>query len=710
MSAMVFRNYGGDYQLRLETPDDLRNILELEEARWAVTSAPTSGLTCDPVFLDFLDTDDNGRVRTDEIREAVDWLFRMLTDLDRLVEGSDALRLNDIDASHDEGQRLRAAAERILRNLGLADATEITLAQVRDRKAIMSRAASNGDGVIPPEATDDEETAAFIRAIIAHVGGEVDANGATGVTDDILKKFISEATEFLAWEAKGRTESDVLPWGDETGEAWRLVSSLDAKLRQYFSQCALARYDNRAGERLRLKAEELDALDVRDPSAILSSLDAAPLAAPSADGSLNLDGEINPRFRAALEELSVTVLGRALGESVRRVDAGQWERVLDTFAVHAAWLADKRGASVEELGREKLEGYLEGTVRAKVAEMIAADRAAASEIKEVSNLEKLILYQQLMLGFTNSFVSFPPLYDPSERSLFEAGTLIIDGRELTFAVRVDDRKKHKAIAENSHLHALYVEVTGKDGEDKSFEAVAAVTAGDSVGLWREKRGIFFTTDGREWDARVVDIIENPVSLSEALKAPFLKAWGFVTQQVEKFGKAQQTKIESAISTSSGGGKGTAAARDLLLGGSIALAALSSSFAYVTKALSAVEPLEILAVLVSLLAIVFGPTALLGYIRLRQRDLTTLLEASGWSINIRMRLTGSLGKLFTREPSLPKGASLERRDLVGKFAHSVGVNRVNWARVTILTLLGALTAFIYMERQLLIELQRTFYGE
>ena len=44
MAPMTFRNYGGVYQLRIESADDLRLALDLPEALWVATSAPVGGL------------------------------------------------------------------------------------------------------------------------------------------------------------------------------------------------------------------------------------------------------------------------------------------------------------------------------------------------------------------------------------------------------------------------------------------------------------------------------------------------------------------------------------------------------------------------------------------------------------------------------------------------------------------------------------------
>jgi len=61
------------------------------------------------------------------------------------------------------------------------------------------------------------------------------------------------------------------------------------------------------------------------------------------------------------------------------------------------------------------------------------------------------------------------------------------------------------------------------------------------------------------------------------------------KQVDKFTKSQEDKLEKGLTTPSASGM----TRDLLLGGGIAIAALGSSFAYITKALSQVKPTHIL---------------------------------------------------------------------------------------------------------------------
>ena len=57
---------------------------------------------------------------------------------------------------------------------------------------------------------------------------------------------------------------------------------------------------------------------------------------------------------------------------------------------------------------------------------------------------------------------------------------------------------------------------------------------------------------------------------------------------------------------------------------------------------------------------------MGFIKIRKRDMSVILEASGWAVNVNMRLNAALGRLFTHVPHLPKGARKERRDIVVQF--------------------------------------------
>lgn len=160
-----------------------------------------------------------------------------------------------------------------------------------------------------------------------------------------------------------------------------------------------------------------------------------------------------------LSLLKEKVLTRVLGGQVKHLSLKQWDKVKNVFASYKAWLESKQGIKVEKLGADRLSIYLNGNYREQVSELIAKDSAVAEELTQIRNLEKLILYQRWFMELANNFVSFANFYNPQVRSLFEIGTLVIDGKEMTFTIKVQDRHVHKKIAEKSCMYLLYAELT-----------------------------------------------------------------------------------------------------------------------------------------------------------------------------------------------------------------------------------------------------------
>ena len=692
MSQLIFRNYGGSYQLRIQDAQDLDRIQALDETRWAATSVPVSSLNCDPVFASYVDTDQNGRIRTDEVKAASEWLSRFLADRSRLSDGTDVLRLDDIDISHPQGKKLRSSAELILTNLNASKAQEISLAQVRDVQSIMASAANNGDGIISPDATSDADLAQFITSVMETVGSVLDASGKPGISRDRLNEFVREAELYLAWKEEGEIpegedNTGVMPWGTETPQAYALMAGLEEKIEQYFSQCAMVRFDERAAAQMQLRQKELEEIDFTDKSMMEARVKEAPLAVPDPEGILNFDARINPLYADGLLDLKEKVLKCALGKPVKQLTQKQWDEVKNIFAAYREWLKNERGAKVGKLGVDGLHRCLNGSYKERVNALITEDLAVADDLNQIHNLEKLILYQRRLMELVNNFVSFPSLYNPQRRALFEMGTLVIDGRRMTFTMRVQDRQAHKKIAEKSFMYLLYVEITGRQDKDVKFEVVAVVTSGTAGSLRVGKRGIFFSIDGKEWDAEVVDIVENPISPWESVRAPFQQFAGFVKKQIDKFTKSNQDKLEKSVTAPSASGT----TRDLMLGGGVAIAALGSSFAYVTKALSQVKPGHVFVTLGGLVVVILLPGMVMGFLKIRKRDMGVLLEALGWAVNVRMRLNNTLGRLFTHTPYLPEGARKERRDAVKQFVKEFGYTPSGSRTPAIIVLIAVLIA-------------------
>jgi len=686
-TRMRLHRYGRVYQLRLEDPADLDHVLALGESLWMATSAPVDAFACDKVFLDFVDSDHNGRIRCDEVREAVAWVAKTLTDRSDMGTGRELLRLDHIAVDQEEGRRIREAAELILSNLGRSGAEEISLADVRNTQNILAAAAANGDGIIPPDSAHEPETRQLITDILATVGGESDASGVMGVTETGLKRFFGEAEAYVAWADRGNAPAgeaanELMPLAEKTAEAYAAFAAIRGKIDEYFHLAAVIAYDPSAaavlGPHLEKSANPAEELEER--------LNAAAVAPVEPDGRLNLEGPLNPAYKNALHALREKTLKPILGRDVGSLTDEEWRTVCARLSAHERWLSEKPETKVASLGLEKLREYLGVRYRDALQKLIDTDKAVAERIRSISQVEKLILYQQWLLELVNNMVSFSRLYNPEVRALFETGTLVMDGRHFALCVKVGNRAEHARVAVNSRLFVMYLELSHGPGNE-TREVAAAVTSGGKGNLYVGKHGVFLDRDNKLWDARVTQIIENPISFGEALTMPFVRIAELIRGQVERFAGSSQKMIEQKVTQQAAtvtatvqtaaqqpgaapkpaAASSSRTARDLLLGGGVAVAALGSSLAYITKSLSEVEPLTIVKVLSVVVLLILLPTIINAWIKLRRRDIGGLLEASGWAINARMRLTRIMRGVFTRRPGFPKGAKKERMDRLRRFA-------------------------------------------
>jgi hypothetical protein len=684
--AMRFRNFGGIYQFQITNEEDLAKIDALDPARWAATSAPLHDLHCDADFLKYIDTEGTGRVRVAQIVHARDWLFERLAKRNVVQGRKEAIALDAI-REEGEGAKLRAVATRVNNAQKAANAQTIALADVRAFKGGYAKLLANGDGVVPPGVIPEPEVADFVKDILATVGGVKDRGGDDGVDAARLETFTKQGQAWLDWRAK---ESSAAVWGGDSAAAADLVAKLDAKIEEHFLHCDLTRQEAPSEALLRLKEDEFRALRARDAAAIEAYVKGSPLGPLNAAGTLDLGGELNALYRADMNELSAKVVARALGDSARTLTREAWRKVKGTFDGFNEWRRAKPAEPFDALGEAKVKGYLTGPLPARVTHFIDDDKAAAAEIDAVDGLEKLLLYVRWLIDLANNFVNFSAIYLPKETALIEMGSLIIDGRRLEFCVKVHDRAAHKPIASESMIYLVYANVIEKEGVAAAYEIVAPLTAGERGRLRAGKRGIFRDNDGKEWDAQITEVVENPVSVVEGMLAPFRRAAKFVGDKADEWfsskSEAQEQALMSSTETAttaassaattattapatppaagapaaSAEGGGGLNINTLILGGGVALAGVGALAASIFTALKSREGwLAVLGVVGAVMAF----SALNAWWKLRRRDVSVLLEANGWAINVRTRVTARIAKVFAFTPDLPSEAVIERRDML-----------------------------------------------
>ena len=149
----TIKHTGGIFQVQLKSAKDLEALATLDPKLWVALSCPVNDLEIDRRTLSLIDYDDDGRVRIEEMRNAVAWTVKRLAKPDSLFTGGD-LPLDAINTSDAEGEKLLASAKQILANMGASDATTISVEQAANTAKIYGQSRLNGDGVIAKDATD----------------------------------------------------------------------------------------------------------------------------------------------------------------------------------------------------------------------------------------------------------------------------------------------------------------------------------------------------------------------------------------------------------------------------------------------------------------------------------------------------------------------------------------------------------------------------
>jgi len=694
----VVRRYGRVYQLRIETENDLEKLDAFGIDHWVATAAPIASFNCDQLFLKFLDYDGNGRISTTDIFQAKAWLFKVLNNRKNLVDGIDRTCLRDINADSPEGQNVRIALERLIADTDHSDETPVNLAQVRERKNVLLKSPINGDGLFPPPQVADPELSAYADAVLNTVGGADDINGLKAVGDAHVGQFHTDAAAYLSWLEEGRVPpegetSALYPLGAATSAAFGALTAIRPKMEEYFAQCRLVRIEPSSLTAMRLQEAHLKETESTDVPRITELSERAPLQTPVADEHLRFDAPVNAVYADRVARFRELVVIPLLGENGDTLTREQWLKANAMLAPYEKWLDSKRGVSVEKLGEEKIRELISGDLRDRFNALLAEDKVIASQIAHIEALERLLLFQSLFVRFLNNFVSLNDVYNPQRPTLVRAGTLVLDGRRFTFVVRVKSRAAHKAIAQQSGIYLMYLEVIPKNAGEK-FEVVVPVTRGSASSLFVGKHGVFFDENGRELDAVVTEIVTNAISIKQAIIAPFQRAFEAMEKKVEGISAAREREMtqqlsevtEKAeagvqsgvqqVSTGQGAQPGSAqtaqqaganSKRDWLIGGSIAFAAVGSATAFMAKTFSSLSWLNILIIVFAAALVVIIPTVVIAWLKLRRRNLGSVFEGAEWAVNSRLRITRGLARIFTSDPDFPPGTKKIRSDKVRRYA-------------------------------------------
>ena len=698
-----FFRAGGVDQVCLESAADLTALHTLDQKLWVALSCPTGGVEFDTKTLDLLDSDRDGRIRAPEVLAAVAWTTRVLNNPEELTRGEAALPLASINTHTEEGQQLLASAQQILDNLGKGDAAAISIADTTDTAKIFSATKFNGDGVITLAAAPDETTRTVIEDVMKCLGAQIDRSGAPGIDQPTLDAFFRALQEYSNWwQNAEQAGSAVLPLGDRTASAWEALGAVRTKVDDYFAHCRLAAYDVTAGDALNPVREDFHALARQNLATAAAELAQFPLAKIAPQKPLPLTEGLNPAWAAAVDRLRREVVTPLFGESKAMLTNDEWTQLLARFADYQAWLDVKAGVAVEPLGLQRVRAILTSTARRTLDELIAKDKALEPAMNAIAAVDKLVRYYRDLHELLNNFVSFRSFYARGRKAIFQVGTLYLDGRACDLCVRVQDMAKHAALASFSKTYLVYCDCTRRGSAEKMTIA-AAITAGDSEQLMVGRNGVFYDRKGQDWDATIVKIVDHPISIRQAILAPYRRIGRMVSEQIEKFAAARDkavtdqgaVTITEAVTTA--GERKTSAApapfdvakfAGIFAAIGLAIGALGTALASIVANFMSLRgwqmPLAILGVFVA----ISGPSMIIAALKLRERNLGPLLDANGWAVNGRVRVNIPFGASLTTTAKLPPGA---QRSVADPYKSWRTQGRWWWL---VMLALGAVAYFIF----------------
>ncbi|NUP11420.1 MAG: hypothetical protein HOW73_35695 [Polyangiaceae bacterium] len=689
----TFRKSGGVDQVVLKSGEDLLKLHELDLKLWLALACPTKGTEIDEETLKLIDTDHDSRIRPPEILAAIESCGEVFKSLDFFFKKGASVPLSEVDEDHEAGQRFLRSAERVLADVGKRDEKEICLDDVAAMGKAFAATRFNGDGIVPADAATEPETQAAIEDVMTAQGSLLDRSGKQGVDRERVETFAKHADELLAWYVEGDSETVNVVGNGKTKLAFDALVAVEEKLVDFYTRGRLAAFDARGATALNPADADLQSLTSKTLSSKDDGVERLPIAHVEALRALPLSSGLNPAWAERVQTFAKVAVEPILGAR-SELKESDFQTIVAKLEPFRKWSAAKPTTGAVAVARERLSSFVDGGFKNKILDLVEQDLALAPDYEKITAVEKAVRLRRDLVPLLRNFVNFSDFYG-GRGGAFQAGTLYLDGRSCDLVVFVQDAGKHAALAGLSKAYLTYCDCM-REGEKVAI--AAAFTAGDVDNLMVGRNGVFYDRKGRDWDATITSIISNPISIRQAFWTPYKRLIHLIEEQVAKRAaekeKASSERVDAAalatVNSAQGptpapgapgaaapgapapapaapavppAAPGTAAAaepsRKLDVG---MLAALSIAIAGVATFLSGIlmmfldlgiwMPVGIAGVLLA----ISGPSMLIAWLKLRQRNLGPILDANGWAVNGRVRINIPFGGSLTSLAKLPEGST------------------------------------------------------
>ena len=668
--AWNYENVGGSTRVKITTGADIAHLGELDPKKWTVLSCPSTGLEIDEKSLKYIDTDNDGRIRVNDIVTTAKWMTAAIKDADLLIKGADHIDIEQFNQEDANGKRLYNSAKQILANLG-KEGTVISLAETKDSTAIFAKTAFNGDSIITELTTTDLDEKAAIAAAIASVGSVADRSGDKGVNAELIEKFYQALADYAAWQ-DATVEA---PYGADTDKAIAAYTALDAKMKDYFVRAKLASFSPESAAKLDVQTALIETISADNLTGKTEDIAAYPIARITGKAELPLDATINPAWAAQFATLMSIV--KPTGKVITEAD---WAAIGAAFAAYNAWKGAKKGAEVEALGLDAVKKFLADNKKQALLDLVAQDAALKEAAEGIDMVDKFLHIYRDFYHLLRNFVTFQDFYSRSKnvRAVFQCGRLLIDQRECRLCMKVTDMGKHNTMAAASGMYLVYCDCVTSTKPGKQV-IVAAVTVGEIGDLAVGKNAIFYDNDGLVWDAVITKIIDNPISVGQAFWSPYRRLATTIENLISKSAadkdaammKDLNTKVNSVPTTAPAAADAKAAPAQpfdigkfagIFAAFGMALGMIGTALASLAKGIFALKWWQLIAAFVGIMLVISGPAMVMAWMKLRRRNIAPLLNANGWAINAASKISIPFGETLTDVVRFPK---LKLRDPYAK---------------------------------------------
>lgn len=673
-----FARVGGIDRVTIETGADLVNLHQLDQKLWTALSCPVYGLEIDSKTLEYMDLDHDKRLRVIEVLAAIKWLEELVLDTDELIHPKPAFPLSLINSNTENGKRILNSAKQILNHIGRPDGDSLTVEETSDTVAIFADTAFNGDGVITPISTQDDSLKSCIEQIMTVTEPVIDRCGLFGVNQEILDEFFEACKSYVNWVEEGtQTDSHIQFLGESTAEAYALFVKVEAKINDFFLRCKMSKFDESSLNSFNQFSTKYEAIVLNNAVVRKEELSELPLSFVDTTMKLNIQGKINPSWSDEIEEFKKMIIVPLFGD-ISRFDESQWRLICEKFSLFNEWQARKPIARVEELGYDLIKQFVNEECQQQLTALIAKDMELEEEANSVADVDKLVRYYRDIYTLVSNFVTFNDFYSLKSNAVFQSGVLYIDRRSCKLCVKISDVAKHSASAGRSGIYLIYCDCVSQKMNEK-MTIVAALTNGDVDDLCVGRNGVFYDVHGNDWDATIIKIIENPVSIRQAFWMPYKRVSKMINNQIEKFASSKDKEIlDSSSKKVEANPITTTVAEDPQKAKPkepFDIAKFAGIFAAIGIALGAIGTM-LLAVFTGFLKLAWwqmpiaiagvmlaisGPSMLLAYLKLRKRNLAPILDANGWAVNAKALINLVFGKTLTDLAVLPKNSTRVLRD-------------------------------------------------